>query len=79
MNSENCYGPGLAAPTLLRPLTLPRTGVWELAEGGRQGEDGRQRACSSWETTKVPRPASWSLGMSSLRALSQQLIGPLML
>ena len=42
MNSENCYGPGLAAPTLLRPLTLPRTGVWELAEGGRQGEDGRQ-------------------------------------
>ena len=78
VNSENCYSPGLVAPTLLRPLILPSTGVWELAEGGRQGEDRRQRACSSWETTKGPRPASWSLGMSSW-ALSQQLIGPLML
>ena len=65
VNSENCYSPGLVAPTLLRPLILPSTGVWELAEGGRQGEDRRQRACSSWETTKGPRPASWSLGMSS--------------
>ena len=61
MNGEHCYSPGLVDPALLRPLTLPSTGVWELAEGGRQGEDGRQTACSPWDPRRgldLP-PAPW--------------------
>ena len=32
MNSGYCYSPGLIDPSLLRHLTLPSTGGWELAE-----------------------------------------------
>lgn len=32
VNSGYCYSPGLIDPSLLRHLTLPSTGGWELAE-----------------------------------------------
>ena len=59
VNSGYCYSPGLIDPTLLRHITLPSTGGWELAEVEGKVRVGVTEPVVHGKSMKGPKPSSW--------------------